>query len=68
MHNLHAVCCKKFLTIVSKFLFNFSKAAICYQRAFNLDSTDLEVGMALSQVLKDLGKEVCLILFNCFIH
>lgn len=34
-----------------------SKACVCYQRAFTLDNTDIEIGMSLSQVLKDLGRE-----------
>lgn len=36
----------------------FRKACVCYQRAFDLNNTDTEVGISLSQVLKDLGRDV----------
>ncbi|XP_055938713.1 SKI3 subunit of superkiller complex protein-like [Argiope bruennichi] len=34
-----------------------SKACLCYQKAFDLDNTDTEIGMSYSKILQDLGKE-----------
>lgn len=36
----------------------FSKACLCYQKAFELDNFDTEVGMSYSRLLKDMSKEV----------
>ncbi|KAG8187841.1 hypothetical protein JTE90_001215 [Oedothorax gibbosus] len=38
-------------------LFDQSKACLCYQRAFDLDNSDTEVGMSYSKLLKDMGNE-----------
>ncbi|GFY59441.1 tetratricopeptide repeat protein 37 [Trichonephila inaurata madagascariensis] len=34
-----------------------SKACLCYQKAFNLDNSDTQIGMCYSKVLQELGKE-----------
>ncbi|GFS84415.1 tetratricopeptide repeat protein 37 [Trichonephila clavipes] len=40
-----------------------SKACLCYQKAFNLDNSDTQIGMCYSKVLQELGKEV-IVLFE----
>nr|XP_042895616.1 tetratricopeptide repeat protein 37 isoform X2 [Parasteatoda tepidariorum] len=51
---------KNFLYLGHHYYFNLndkSKAVLCYEKAFSLDNSDTEIGMSLSQMLKELKKE-----------
>lgn len=46
----------------------FSKACLCYQKAFELDNSDTEVGMCYSKLLKEMSKEVNFICPTLFMY